>query len=177
MLPKKDFGEDMADRVTRGYVDTENITLKEYITQHLKDQKEYFLARLFAIEEAIDMARQEALLRLEAAKDANERRLEVLNEFRKTVEDWTKNAASRESVESLRKEMLSEVEKTLSQIKSLDDSTRKELDNLKLSIVDLKETRAELRGKASQSQTNMNTLFTGIATLIAIISIILQLTR
>ena len=118
------------------------VHLREYFETHLKDQKQYFEARLSFIEKGIELARQETELRVSASKEANERRLEILNEFRKTVEDWTRQSATKAELDGLRKEIKLEFEKMCILIKGIDDD-----------IDSLEETRSSMVGK--DKQTNM----------------------
>jgi len=158
------------NRISREYVDNQNITLKEHITEVFKEFKDSLDSRFkvvdtrfISIDKAIELARNEADIRVTAAREASEKRLDILNEFRKTVEDWTENAATKESVQSLRLETKLLTEK----LESLERNNYERIDN---EIENLKLSRAELSGKAATWQVV-------VAYVIAVIGIILNIIK
>ena len=101
---------------TQKYVNDINISLKEHFDRILAERKEYqekvlaerslyLIARIESVEKSIDIAKQESALRVDAASEANERRLAILNEFRSTVDDWMDRSATRDQLEGLSREL------------------------------------------------------------------------
>lgn len=129
---------------TQKFVNDANISLKEHFDRILAERKEhqdrvleerrlYFVSRIDAIEKGIDIAKGESALRIEAANEANERRLAILNEFRSTVDDWMDRSATREQIEGLHKELTLEDEKVCLLIRQVErdvDVINSKLDNM-----------------------------------------------
>ena len=101
---------------TQKYVNDINISLKEHFDRILAERKEYqekvlaerslyLVARIESVEKSIDIAKQESALRVDAASEANERRLAILNEFRSTVDDWMDRSATKDQLEGLSREL------------------------------------------------------------------------
>jgi len=101
---------------TQKFVNDANISLKEHFDRILAERKEYqekvlaerslyLVARIESVEKSIDIAKQESALRVDAASEANERRLAILNEFRSTVDDWMDRSATRDQLEGLSREL------------------------------------------------------------------------
>jgi len=154
----------------REYIDNQNVTLKEHIAEVFKEFKDSLDVRfklvdtqILNIEKAIQLAREEASLRIVVAEEASERRLNILNEFRKTVEDWTSQAATKESLESTR----SEVKLIVDKIETLEKTN---YERLSKDIEELKLSKAELSGKAGTWQVV-------VAYIVAIIGIIISIVK
>ena len=176
-----DEGEMRADKnATQSYVDSSYISLKDYYDKILSQYKEhmdrvledrllYTNTRLDSIEKAIEIAKQESLLRLETATAANEHRLDILNEFRATVDDWTKRAATIDQLDGVKKETSLELEKLCQLISQLEKTHKLDYERHGNDISDLRLTRANLEGRASQTSV---IIFGGIAVIGFIITLI-----
>lgn len=159
---------------TQEYVDNVTVGLKEFFLQLLAERKEnmdirleermlYTVTRLDNIEKSIEVANRENNLKVDSARVAADRRFDILNEFRQTVEDWTKRSATQDQLEGLRKEMILEIDKVC--IK---------LDQINEEISSLKEFRANMTGRASQTSV---IIFGGIAVVTFLMEVVRWFTK
>lgn len=132
--------------VTQGYVDRHDVSLKEYFDMRLEQMDKALDARFIAQEKAID-----------TASEASERRLNAMNEFRASLEDQSKTYA------------------TLAEFVAFKAMIKLELDQIRSSVDSLNLTRAELAGKASQSQVTIATIISVAGLLLSVIGIILSI--
>ena len=112
--------------VTQGYVDRQDVSLKEY-----------FEMRIAALEKAVDVATV-----------ALERRLNLLNESRDTIGDISARNVTKEAFEAFKARVTDDI------------------DSLNM-------TRAELRGKANQSQVNIAMMFSVLGLIIGAMGIVI----
>jgi len=147
---------------SHGYVDKQNVSLKEYfdmrfnaLEKALSDAEKAHDEHQEEITKSIDdrfRAQEKAVV---VALQSNEKRLDSMNEFRETLRDQNKTFITRADHDAL-------IISYQKDIESLDDK-----------ISSLNEFRAELKGKASQSQLNITFIFTLISFIIGIAGLIL----
>ena len=156
---------------TQKFVNDANISLKEHFDRILAERKEhqdrvleerriYFVSRIEAIEKGIEIAKQESALRIEAASEANERRLAILNEFRSTVDDWMDRSATKDQIEGLRKELILEDDKVCLLIRQLE----KDIDVINSKL-------ANMSGKEDQTKVLIALGFSVLAVLFTVIDL------
>jgi len=109
--------------------------------------KEYFDMRLKHIEETMNERLVSQASAVKIAHDAVERRLESMNEFRQSLTDQNKTFVS------------------LAEFDAYKTMVRQDLSRLSTDITSLNLSRAELSGKASQSQVLLS-LAIGITSLV-----------
>ncbi len=119
------------------------ITLKEYTDLQLKNLQEQIELNFQIVSERFKANEREIAL----SGAANDKRLDLLNEFRKQSETWVAGFATKESVELLK-------EKTTSDIQSL---------NM---------WKAQVEGKASQKSVNVSIFISVMSSIIAMYAII-----
>lgn len=147
--------ESRGTRATHGYVDDSNVGLKEYLEKAICSVERLLSDRITLLEKALDARFQAQQKALEDAGEINEKRLDALNQSRESLRDQTKSYI------------------TKGEHDALIASYQKDVSSLNEKIVSLSEFRAEIRGKASQSQLNINFIFTIISLILAIAGIIL----
>jgi len=149
---------------TKEYVDTQNVSLKEYFDMRISDIYKFMSAAEKAHDENADEVQksldahfdfQEKAIKV--AADASDKRLEGMNEFRATLTDQSKTFVTTEKFDSFK------------------EYVDTKIDQLKVDIQKIEISDATLSGKASQSQVVLAYIFTGIGALIGIISLILSI--
>ena len=129
---------------THGYVDKQDVSLREYLESRIDNLEKTLLERYLTQEKTTANV-----------LSANEKRLDSMNEFRETLRDQNKTFITRTDHESLIA------------------SFRKDVERIDTEIESLKLSRAELTGKASQSQLNINFIFTLVSFMIALAGLLM----
>lgn len=129
------------------YVDIQYVSLKEHFEAILRSMEKALDSRFEAQEKAIRVA-----------NEASDKRLDSMNEFRATLSDQNKTFA------------------TCTEINAFRDMMKLELEKRDADIESLKLTRAELAGKATQSQVSIAMILSTIGLLVGIVGIVLKLT-
>jgi chromosome segregation ATPase len=156
-------------KATEQYVDEGDVSLREYLESRIESVKE----SIHAAERAHDVHQTEITKSLEArfdsieeavkvALEANEKRLDSMNEWRGTIEDLNKTFITKNDHDNL----VNMVDKDI-------EGVQKDIVNLRSLIESLNITRATLDGKASQTQLNINFLFTLFAFIVGLAGLIL----
>jgi hypothetical protein len=109
-------------------------------------------ARFEAIERTTALERESAKLASRLAYDNMDRRLDSMNEFRGQMDDQAKRFMPRTECTAA-------------------------LDRLEEDVRSLRESRAELQGKASQSSVMVSWLIAGVGLLLSIVSLFVTLSR
>ncbi len=121
------------------------ISLKEYFEKSLISLKEYFDKSLLTLKDQFQAQDERAEKNLLIAKDALEKRLEGMNEFRDTLKDQAANFITKAEYESVRND-----------------------------IRELREAKARLEGKADQFSVNIVMGISILGLLTSIISIVIH---
>lgn len=134
----------------------EDVKLRDHLTELVEGLDKRIDQRLIAMER-VNEIRFEALEKmLNYITDANDKAHTSMNEFRGVIGDQAKSFITRTDYETLRNSFDKDM-----------DLTRKDIEDLKLS-------RAELAGKANQSQLTTTFIISLLGVLIGIIGIILK---
>jgi hypothetical protein len=131
---------------SRGFDRPDGVALKEHLETRLDALQRHIEAQLQSIDRATCLALQ-----------AMDKRLEVMNEFRGSLNDTTSRLVSREELAALN-------------VRYLDSVARLDAD-----ISELKTYRATMEGKASQSSVNTATVLSVLGLVMAIVSLALKL--
>jgi len=130
---------------THGYVDKQDVSLREYLENRIDNLEKTLLERYSTQEKTTANV-----------LSANEKRLDSMNEFRETLRDQNRTFITRTDHESLIA------------------SFQKDIDRIDDDIESLKISRAELSGKASQSQLNIHFIFTLVSFVIAVVGLLIK---
>lgn len=128
----------------------DSISLREYFETILKEMREDYKEKVKDLHEKICIRFDLEEKAKDAAMTAMEKRLEGMNEFRDQLKDQTSTFITRETYEANRK------------------ITQQQIDELRLS-------KAELSGKASQSALTISYIISVIGIIMGLIGIILSL--
>jgi len=131
---------------THYYVDKEVVSLREYLEVLIHN-----------LETKIDERSESQNKALVTADRVNDMRLASMNEFRAALTDQAQSFI------------------TKSEHEALIQSIKQEMDGVCDDIESLKLSRAELAGKASQSQVNVATAISLISLLVGVVSIVFRL--
>ena len=130
------------------------ITLREYFETKMNHLGEELSFKIAALKESTTIA-----------KIANDERLERMNEFRDTLKDQAGTFVTMNEVKL-------NMQKIDSQLVNIRNEYCLRFDKVETDLRSLRESRAELRGKADQSQVNISLLIGVIGIIFGIIGII-----
>jgi len=128
---------------SHGYVDKQDVSLRDHIE-----------SRLAALEKSLDERFKSQEQAIAHALAANEKRLDGMNEFREALRDQSRQFSVK------------------SDLDNLSAVTCKDIERLEEDIKSLNESRAEMRGKASQTQLVVAYIISIIGIIFGIINIV-----
>lgn len=154
----------------------EGISLKEYVNDKIDNLEKSIDTRFESVIQSTKSALNAADKATTKAEDASDKRFESVNEFRQTLSDQATKFVVRgeftlivDRMEKDIKNLIVAKEQFVSR-----EVFRASCSDIQKQLEDLKLSRAELRGKASQSSVNVSYLISAIGLSIAIVSLLLK---